>query len=158
MSGGAGIGGAGSGAAGTIAVTTPTGRGVIRPPQALYFDASVMDFPIDDDGRYIEVHPVDHKASMLLIPLQGSIAGAPDQGTEWFDIPVASEAIMTQRVTDIVRSRWASLIANGDIGNITVTAQVRGRADRAYIRVQYENLRDPHRKPANPYRTITING
>lgn len=158
MSGGAGIGGAGSGAAGTIAVTSEDGRGVVRPPQALYFDASVMDFPIDDNGRYIEVHPVDHKASMLLIPLKGSIAGAPDQGSPWLSLPMTDETSMTARATELVLGRWASLIANGDIGGVTVYATPRGPEGRAFVRVQYENLRDPQRKPANPYRTITING
>lgn len=152
------MGGAGSTGAGTIAVTTPTGRGVVLPPQALYFDASVMDFPTDADGRYIEVHPVDHEASMLLIPLSGTIAVAPGQGSPWLDLPIADEPTMTARATELVLARWSKLIARGDVAEVVVTARPRGPTGRAYVKVTYVNTRDPNKDPANPHRTVEING
>ena len=134
--------------------TVPAARNV-RPPHALYLDASVMDFPLDENGRYVEVHPVDHLAEMLLIPERGSMAAAPEQGSPWLSLEIDTEAVMTQRATEIVQARWAALISRGDIGQITVRAHA-SAAGRARVYVQYVNNRDPKKDPANPFRTVEI--
>lgn len=134
--------------------TIPEPRDV-RPPHALYLDASTMDFPLDENGRYVEVHPVDHLAEMLLIPERGSIGADPEQGSPWFGLEIDSEEVMTRRATEIVLTRWSALISRGDIGQVTVRAYA-SAAGRARVRVQYVNNRDPKKDPANTLRIVEI--
>lgn len=153
---GAGDDGAGEdGGAGYDSVAdVPAARAVV-PPHALYLDASVMDFPLDSDGRYVSVHPVDHLAEMLLIPELKTITAAPGQGSPWTDLEIADEATMTARATEIVMARWRDLIARGDITRVTVRSYAKD-GGRAYVRVSYVNERDPLKDPANYFRIVEI--
>lgn len=148
---GAGFDGAGqSGAGNEQAPTIPAARNV-RPPHALYLDLSTMDFPMDDDGRYIEVHPVDHEVFMAIGPEQGSIMAAPNQGLPWQSMPYDSEAVMQRRADEMVRSKLAAILSRGDITDLSVTLRSR-IVGRGRVLVRYKNTRIPQEH--DPYRTV----
>lgn len=145
MSAAAGSENAGAGFAGIGSTPTIPAARNVRLPHALYLDLSVMDFPLDANGRYVEVHPVDHLALMLIGPFNDL----------WQTIEIADQATMTRRADEIVRQRWADLIARGDIADVTTIAKP-GPNGRARIDISYRNTRDPASNPAKPFRTVEI--
>ncbi len=148
---GAGFDGAGqSGAGNEQAPTIPAARNV-RPPHALYLDLSTMDFPMDENGRYIEIHPVDHAVFMAIGPEQGSIMAMPGQGLAWQSMPYESEAVMQRRANEMVRAKLAELLSRGDIADLTVTLRS-NVVGRGRVLVRYKNTRIPEIN--DPYRTV----
>lgn len=140
---GAGGSGAGQSPAGQNYIATPAQKAAVRPALGLYLDLSVMDFPLDENGRYVEIHNVDHLALMLIGPTN----------TMWRDMPITSEEDMTRRADEIVRARWQKLIAQGDVGDIQVRSWP-ADGGRLRVTVRYRNLRDVD--PSNPYKTVEI--
>lgn len=145
MSAAAGSEDAGAGFAGIGSTPTIPAPRNVRPPQALYLDLSVMDFPLDENGRYVEVHPVDHLALMLIGPTNDL----------WQTIEISDAATMTRRADEVVRQRWADLLARGDIADVQTSAKP-GPNGRAQIRISYRNKRDPASNPEVPFRTVEI--
>jgi len=152
MSGEAGYGEAGAGEAGIdpLAADLTTTRQV--PPQALFFDPALMDFPKDADGRYVEVHPVDQQVELALALAFGSVASAPGVGGTLRDIRIASRAEMTNDASQRVNVALAALIARGDVRVVSVVAYA-ANAWRAHVEVVYQNLRAPD---TSRNRTTTI--
>lgn len=140
---GAGGHGAGQSPAGQNAIVTPAQRAAVRPALGLYLDLSVMDFPLDENGRYVEIHNVDHLAEMLIGP----------SNPMWKDMPITNEDDMTRRADEIVKTRWQKLIAQGDIGDIQVRSWPQD-GGRLRVTIRYRNLRDVD--PSNPYKTVEI--
>lgn len=116
----------------------------VAPAVGLFLDLSVMDFPVDANGQYVEIHNVDHLALMLIGP----------ENELWTGLEITNEADMTRRADEIVRAKWKRLLDAGDIGEVAVSAKpsAGGRAD---IRIRYRNLRDKT-DPQDPYQTIEI--
>lgn len=131
----------------------PAARNV-RPPHALFLDLSKMDFPINDEGLYVEVHPVDHQVLMLIGPELGTVAAVPDQGLAWSSMPYDVETVMTRRADELVRNKLAALLSRGDIGELSVTyrSNVIGRGR---VLVEYRNLREPNIQ--DQFRTVETN-
>ena len=140
---GAGGYGAGQSPAGQNGIPAAVLAATIRPALGLYLDLSTMDFPLDANGRYVEIHSVDHLALMLIGPTNPL----------WKELPITDEADMTRRADEIVRARWQKLIAQGDVADIQVRAWPRDDG-RIGIYIRYRNLRDAD--PQNPYRTVEI--
>lgn len=138
---GAGGSGAGYYGAGNNPPTPSAVANAARVPTGLYLDLSVMDFPLDADGRYVEIHNVDHLALMLIGPANPL----------WKDLPVSNEDDMTRRAEEIVRMRWAGLISRGDIKDIVVRATPRANGG-ANVYVQFFNTRDPAAKANSKYK------
>lgn len=136
--GGAGAGGAGVGLADPTAATTPT------TPWALKLDPLSRDFVMDEDGRYVSVHPVDHQAMMRLAPALGTIRSAAGQGGPWKNLEIADEATMTRRLTEEVRAAWRPLIDNGDLRLVRASSKPSAKTSgRARVEIVWMNLRDP---------------
>lgn len=140
---GAGGSGAGLSGAGINTIATPAERAAVRPATGLYLDLSTMDFPLDDNGRYVEIHNVDHLALMLIGPTNPL----------WKEMEITDEIDMTRRADEIVRARWARLISQGDVEDIQVRAWP-GDGGRLRVHVRYRNTRDFD--PKNPYKTVEI--
>lgn len=152
MSGEAGFGEAGVGEAGIDPVDATFSADALTPPQALFFDPALMDFPKDGDGRYVEVHPVDQKVELALALAFGSAPSAPGVGGTLRDIKIASRAEMTQDATQRVNVALASLIARGDVVVVSVVAYA-VNAWRVHVDVTYQNTRAPD---AARNRTTTL--
>jgi len=138
---GAGDSGAGYYGAGNNPPTGSEAANAARVPTGLYLDLSVMDFPLDENGRYVVIHNVDHLALMLIGPANPL----------WKELPVSDEDDMTRRAEEIVRARWVKLIANGDIKDIVVRATPRANGG-ATVYVQFFNTRDPAAKANSKYK------
>lgn len=137
--------GAGSSLAGAVPAgfdppgTVGAARSVV-PPHALYLDAGSMDFPVDEDGHYQSVHPIDHQVEMRLVPATGSVPSDPSVGATLRDIAIGSRAQMTAEATRIVNTRLADLIANGDVVILSVVAYA-SAPNRAHVEISYQNRR-----------------
>lgn len=148
---GAGSFGAGSSPAGTYTPAASNATAVTTP-WALKLDAASRDFVLDDDGRYIAVHPVEHRAMMALIPRVKSIRSASAQGARWDDLPIADEATMTARWGEIVREAWRDLLAAGDLRIDSYAARPVNPWGRGRLELAWTNLRDPQ----DPSRTTSF--
>lgn len=140
MSTGAGSTDAGDVAAGFDPAGTVGSARAVVPPQALYLDAATMDFPTDENGRYQEVHPIDHQVEMRLLPAAGSVAAARSVGSTLRDIAIGTRAQMTADAWRIAKDKLSGLLANGDIRILSVTAYA-SSAWRVHVEVSYQNLR-----------------
>lgn len=140
MSAGAGGSGAGFYGAGQNPPIGSELAGSTSSSMSLFLDLSVMDFPLDANGRYVECHPVDHRALMLI---------GPDNPL-WKELPISDDDEMTRRATEIVNQRWQKLLSNGDITDVQVRAHANDNG-RAIIHVSFFNLRDPATKKDRNY-------
>jgi hypothetical protein len=148
---GAGSFGAGSSPAGAYSPSASNAT-AITTPWALKLDPLSRDFVRDEDGQYIAVHPVEHRAMMLLIPALNTIRSASAQGARWRDLEIDDEATMTARFTEMVREVWRDLLAAGDIKLIRTMARPQNSWGRGRFEIVWTNLRDPQ----NPNITTSL--
>lgn len=152
MSGEAGIGEAGAGEAGIDPLDVSLTPLRQRPPQALFFDPAVMDFPKNANGRYVEIHPVDQKVEIALALALGSASSAPSAGGTLRDIKIGSRSEMTVDASQRVSVALATLIGAGDVILVSVVAYAVS-AWRVHIEIVYQNTRAPD---AARNRTTTL--
>lgn len=148
---GAGSFGAGSSPAGAYTPSSSNAT-TVAALRALKLDAQARDFLLDENGRYVAAHPVDHRAMMLLIPRLTSIRSSQTQGARWDDLVISDEETMTARFTEIVREAWRELLDAGDIRIDRVAARPVNSWGRGRIELVWQNLRDPQ----NPNRTTSL--
>jgi hypothetical protein len=148
---GAGAFGAGSSPAGAYTPSASNATAATAP-WALKLDPLSRDFVLDDDGLYIAVHPVEHRAMMLLIPAIDSIRSAQGQGGRWRDMEFADEATMTARFSEMVREAWRDLLTAGDVKLLRTRARPMNPWGRGRFEIDWMNLRDPQ----SPNRTTSL--
>lgn len=130
---------AGSTPAGYDSVYASVGK-VRRLPQALYFDLATADFPIDANGFYKSVHPVDQRVALSLGVLEGTLASVPELGQRLRRITRISPTRAKRAVEDVIDLALDDLIEAGDIRleRVEVDTSIRGRT---LVAVNYVNLR-----------------
>lgn len=149
---GAGGSGAGLGGAGVGLSTPSSSTDTASPPWALKLDPLSRDFVLDENGRYVSVHPIDHQAMMRLAPALGTIPSASGQGGPWKTLEIDSEANMTRRLEEDVRAAWRDLIEAGAVRLVRVSAKPANSIGRGRIEIVWMNLHDPQ----DPNRTTEI--
>ena len=109
-------------------------------PLAALFQLSTADFPVDADGRFLSVHPVDQWVALQLSTRQGTLYSVPDAGHRLRSVTRLSAAKALSLATDIVRQALADAVARGDIriDRIEVDTSHRGVL---LVAVTYTNLR-----------------
>lgn len=122
------------------------------PPHALYLDPRTMDFPADEEGRYLSVHPVDQQVELRLLVQRGSVRGAPTLGSTLRDIRIGTRAAMTAEASAVVAAALADLVSAGKVQVLSVVAFA-SAANRARVEVQYRNLLLPD---ARDNRTVVV--
>ena len=100
---GAGSSGAGLGPAGFDVVTEPTAPRNVTRPRAILFQLNGCDFPLDDDGRYEDVHPVDQWVALQLGIALGTVGSSPLVGSPLRRITHAGAPRTRAQVEDAVR-------------------------------------------------------
>ena len=101
-----------------------------------------MDFPLDANGRYVEIHNVDHLALMLIGPTN----------LLWRDMPITNGRHDPARGRDC---SGALAKAHRPRRHRRLSRCVRGpRMAADCVTVRYRNLRDMD--PSNPYKTVEI--
>lgn len=113
-------------------------------PVAIHFDGLTRDFPLDADGHYTSIHPVDSAMQMAMMVARNDIASSPTtgnglKGLKYLD-PKRVEAI----VNDEVRICTAQIVARGDVA-IDGVRHVLGAAGGLTVFVDYYNERLPGR-------------
>lgn len=148
---GAGAFGAGVGGAGTY-VPSASNATAATMPWALKLDPLSRDFVLDEDGHYIAVHPVEHKALLLLAVALDSIRSGQGLGFRWRDMVFADEVTMTARFREMLNEAWRDLLANGDVRIERALARPQNTWGRGRFEIDWMNLRDPQ----NPNRTTSL--
>jgi hypothetical protein len=130
---------AGVGPAGYNPVVPPNAPRDVRPPAALLFDGGTRDFPLDENGFYRAIHPVDQKVALALCVSRGAIAAVPGIGNKLRTIQRVRRDVAITLVNNYVREALADLIAAKSIqvDKIEVDPDVPGRL---LFAVTYLNL------------------
>jgi hypothetical protein len=141
---------AGVGPAGIDPPAAPTPPRSVVPPHALLFDGATRDVPLDDQGHYEGVHPVDHRVALALFIALGSIPSGPDVGNTLGDVLIQDPDPLQQDVQTRVQAALQDDIDAQNIDLVEVDASA-GPRWRLSVRVVYRNLR----LPDTPLRTLT---
>lgn len=100
---GAGSSGAGLGPAGFDPAADPTAPRNVTRPRAILFQLNGFDFPLDSDGLYQDVHPVDQWVALQLgLPL-GVVGTSPTAGSPLRRITHVGAPSTRAQVEDAVR-------------------------------------------------------
>lgn len=122
---GAGSSGAGLGPAGFDVAAEPTAARRVTRPRAILFQLNGFDFPLDDDGRYQDVHPVDQWVALQLGILAEGIGSSPTAGSRLRRITHVGAPDTRTKVEDAVR--------------LALKPKIDGREIRV-VRIDYEAL------------------
>lgn len=130
---------AGLGPAGYDPVVPPNAPRDVRPPAALLFDGQTRDFPLDANGFYREVHPVDQKVELALCVSRGAIASVPGIGNKLRTIQRVRVAVAETLCRNYIDEALADLLKAKSISveKITIDTSVPGRL---LFAVAYLNL------------------
>lgn len=105
----------------------------------MLFDGQTRDFPLDDNGFYREVHPVDQKVEIALCISRGAIASVPGIGNKLRTIQRVRAAVAETLCRNFINEALADLLKSKsiEIQNIAIDTSVAGRLLYA---VTYLNL------------------
>lgn len=110
-----------------------------KPPRALLWNHETHDYDRDDDGQYVESHPVDAAVDLALTVRRGSLPSAPDVGHDLAGIePIGPRRDAKARAA--VRKALQRLIARGDITILEIAVDGTD-AGLLYVAVTYTNNR-----------------
>lgn len=133
---------AGDGLAGDddLALATETRR---ARPVAISFDGTARDFPLGDDGRYVEIHPVDSAMQMACMIGLNGLASSPGTGNGLRDLEYLDPLRLNARVQDNMRLATARLVALGDVTIDRVWFETNDAGGLLAVAVDYFNERIP---------------
>jgi hypothetical protein len=83
----------------------------VRPPAALYFDGQTRDFPLDENGFYREIHPVDQKVALQLSLPRGAIASVTAIGNKLRTIQRVRPSVAETLCRSHIREALAELLS-----------------------------------------------
>lgn len=107
---------------------------------AVYFDPSTKDFPLDADGFYVAIDPVDQRVALALTTVEGSMSGSTDVGSRLRRIKYLDPLHIKALVTDAVKVALADEINAKNIALVSVEVDL-PNASALLVRVTYQNLR-----------------
>jgi len=132
---------AGEGLAGADDLVPPV-EVALRRAAGIFFDGSTRDFPLDDDGRHVAIHPVDSAMQIALMVGLGTVGSAPDVGNDLVGNEYLEPQRLGARVSDSVRRATASLVARGDV-TIEAIDHDTSLGGGLFVSVSYFNNRLP---------------
>lgn len=126
----------GEGPFGFDPVVTSDPRPVGRAPAAQLYDAATRDFPLDSDGNFEAMHPVDQGVVLALATRRGSILSAPDVGHTLHQLDRSRSHDLQYQVELRVEAAMplAGLLADGSVTTLRIDYDVtyQGRISVAY--------------------------
>ncbi len=114
-------------------------------PVAAMFDGATRDVPLDDDGHYLGVHPVDQKMALRGLIARGRMSSHPELGnrllTETHNDPQRRQAVVENYFREF--SVFGELVENGDVEIVSIQteANVLSQTNATLAVVVYRNLR-----------------
>ncbi len=130
---------------------TDTDRVVPVLPQAAFFDPALRDFPLDENGEIVSVHPVDQEMALRCGTFVRGLAPSPTTGLDWERLRRTSRQAMQSAIDDVVRQSTLDLVSRGDI-ELVGSPMLPEANGRPLFSVVYKNLR----LPASPPRTLRV--
>ncbi len=120
------------------------GARVVPEFQALEIDLGTYDVPIDENGFYKSIHPVDHKVLLNLAIKLNAIPADPSIGTTLFDVQFDTDERMTADGSRRVRGALNQMVLDEDI-TIDDVKLLSGTSTsgRLMFEIEYQNLRMP---------------
>jgi hypothetical protein len=130
---------AGTTPAGVESITIPA-RVTAVLPAAILFDLSTRTFPLNADGTFKAIHPVDQQVALALGIQQGAIGSYTKLGNKLRAIKRGGGPQLISQVQDAVRQAVAAIVARNDIlvTEVAVFTPVRGQITLSFT---YVNLR-----------------
>ena len=83
---------------------------------APFFDGLTRDFPLDADGRHVDIHPIDSAVQMALLVEAKKIMAAPDTGQTYREIKTFGPKLKS----DVDNRTRAALKHLTDAGSIKI--------------------------------------
>lgn len=113
---------------------------------AVYLNGDTLDYELDENNQYREVHPIDAEVWIALRVVVGWIRSVPGAGQTLGQIAYIDKSTIQRQVEDRVNLALASLLARGAIRVVEIigASSVRGRID---VSVLYSNLLAPDKRP-----------
>jgi hypothetical protein len=130
---------AGIGPCGLDPLPDPLPARDVSPPVALRFDGATQDFPLDANGRYLSIHPVDQQVALALLIGLGTLPSVPTVGAAFRQITRITNATETQ-AANMARAALAKLVAAKEVQIVTIDVEVRLPQGSTSIAVTYLNL------------------
>lgn len=120
------------------------GARVVPEFQALEIDLATYDVPIDENGFYKSIHPIDHKVLLNLAIKLNAIPADPSIGTTLFDVQFDTDERMTADGSRRVRGALNQMVLDEDI-TIDDVKLLSGTSvsGRLIFEIEYHNLRMP---------------
>lgn len=121
------------------ALSTATG------PVAAMFDGATRDVPLDDDGHYLGVHPIDQAVALRCLIARSKLAAHPELGNdllnETHNDPLRRQAVVENALR--ARECLGELVEAGDIEivRIETDANVVSQTNATLAVLTYRNLR-----------------
>jgi hypothetical protein len=117
--------------------------GTGRPrPTAILFDGVTRDFPKDENGRHVAIHPVDAEMQMAcMVGLQG-LGSSPTTGNELRRIEYLDPERLGAEVRDAMTRATKALRERGDVTIVDIRHETFGIGG-LFVEVDYVNNRLP---------------
>lgn len=110
--------------------------------RAALFDPLSKTFPLGDDGKHVDIHPVDQAMAMALCIPAGALKSAPKTGHTLREIPRAEGDTVHREAEDRVRRATAGIVARGDVALLKISVASDPLPNgRLLVDVSYRNLR-----------------
>lgn len=133
---------AGDGLAGDDSLLAPVEIPHVRPA-AIFFDGATRDWPLDADGHYIGIHPVDAAMQMAVMVGVGTLPASTTTGNTLPSNEYLDPRTIDAKVKDAIRIATKRLVDRGDVTIDSVTPEIRGGS--LFVEVAYFNERLPDR-------------
>lgn len=136
----------GEGLMGEDDVARAVSAGII-PPRAPRFDPSTRDYPLDDNGLYQDIHPIDSQVILALTVEFGKISSASTTGQTLREIPSPQGRRVKSDVDLRVRSALSRLTKRGSIAILKIGHSSPNR-HTLHVAVEYMNNQTRRREKA----------
>lgn len=108
-------------------------------PRMVFFDGTTRDFPLDDDGRYVDIHPVDHAVQFAMFLEFGRVASALEAGNTLRSVGSPIGAGVALEIDSRVRTALRSLVQRRLISVSRIEHQAPNR-HTLFVALTYVNL------------------
>ncbi len=125
---------------------TPPALRVVPQFQAYDIDVRTRDVPIDDNGFYKSIHPVDHRVRMGMLINFGAVPADPSVGSTIHEMPFDTDENMTADANRRVRIALKEPLDDEDIQIESVKAwggTLSSAPGRVAYELAYNNMRLP---------------
>jgi len=130
---------AGFGPAGLDPLPDPVPPRSVTPPAALRYDGATKDFPLDANGHYLGIHPVDQAVALALLIGLGTISSARNTGAAFRQIKRITPSTVAQ-ATDMANAALKDLVRAKKIEILDISVETRVPPGATLVAVSYTNL------------------